>query len=217
MVVLLVYQVSVGVMRSRSGASCFQGCRSSLSSLPSAITETAGWIGKRMQALPLMLMVLLLFSLNLLMRDQVYNSQGQVIQAVRNQHNVDVALGIDALTDENASVGVIWAGVIPYYADRKAIDFLGKSDAYIANLPADLSMSLIGHNKFDLQSSICARQPTYIQDFEWDDETLRPWAVKHYVRANYATPYGDITLILKRDDPSVDWEKVTIIPWAEER
>lgn len=213
-VVLLIYQVSVG-------GDSFPLWRILLPGMPfvfilasSIIAETAEYIGKRPTALSLMVMIFVLVSLNLHMQDKIYNSDGQVIDAVHNQHNINVALGVNAMTTPDASIGVIWAGAIPYYADRRAIDFLGKSDAYIANLPADLDMSLIGHNKYDLQYSIRKLQPTYIQNFQWGGENLKPWAVKHYVRANYATSYGDITLILKRDDPSVQWEKATIIPWG---
>ncbi len=217
MAVLLVYQISVG-------GDSFPLWRILLPGMPfvfilavSVIMETVAWIGKRLQVLPLALLVLMLLALNLPLRDQIYDSSGQMLQAAYNQHNVNVALGINALTSKDATIGVIWAGAIPYYADRRAIDFLGKSDAYIANLPADLSMSLIGHNKYDLQYSIRKLQPTYIQNFQWGRENLKPWVVKNYVRANYATPYGDITLILKRDDPTVRWEKATLIPWPEEK
>lgn len=216
-VVLLLYQVSVG-------GDSFPLWRILLPGIPfvfilasSAITETAEWIGKHVPALSLILMTFALLALDMPMQKQIYDSNGQIVDAVHNQHNVNVALGINEMTTPDASIGVIWAGAIPYYADRRAIDFLGKSDTYIASLPADLGMSLIGHNKYDLQYSIRKLQPTYIQNFQWGGENLKPWAVKQYIRANYATPYGDITLILKRDDPSVHWEKATIIPWPEEK
>lgn len=216
-IVLLLYQVSVG-------GDSFPLWRILLPVMPfvfilasSVITETAEWVGKRLPALSLVVMIFALVFLDTPMQKRIYDSNGQVNDAVHNQHNVNVALGINALTTEDASIGVIWAGAIPYYADRWAIDFLGKSDAYIANLYPDLGMSLIGHNKYDLQYSIRKRGPTYIQNFQWGRENLQPWVVKHYVRANYSTTYGDITLILKRGDLAVHWEKVTIIPWAEEQ
>jgi hypothetical protein len=157
--------------------------------------------------------------LNIPLFNQVYTREGQTVQAFYNGHSTNVAIGLEALTQPDASIGVFLAGVIPYYVDRKAIDFLGKSDAYIASLPAHLEIAMPGHNKYDLQYSIRKLQPTYIQRFYWWDrrENLRSWAIKHYVRANYVTPYGDITLTLKRNDAAVRWEKATIIPWAEEK
>jgi hypothetical protein len=217
LVVLLIYQVSVG-------GDSFSLWRILLPGMPfvfilasSAITETAKRVGKRLPALSLIVMIFALVFLDTPMQKRIYDSNGKVTDAVHNQHNVNVALGINALTTADASIGVIWAGAIPYYADRWAIDFLGKSDTYIASLPADLDMSLIGHNKYDLQYSIRQRGPTYIQNFQWSKENLKPWVVKHYIRANYATAYGDITLILKQDDPSIHWEKAIIIPWPEEK
>jgi hypothetical protein len=53
--------------------------------------------------------------------------------------HVNSAIAINNLTTENASVGVIWAGAVPYYTDRRGVDFLGKSDKYIARLAPDLS------------------------------------------------------------------------------
>jgi hypothetical protein len=135
------------------------------------------------------------------------------LQSYLNRHTTNVALALNALTTPEASIGVFWGGTLPYYADRRAIDFLGKSDKYIANLPAHLDMPLPGHNKFDLAYSIRKLTPTYIQDFERGKENLKPWVMKYYIRVNYATRYGDITLILRRADPSVDWTKGTLIPW----
>ncbi len=140
-------------------------------------------------------------------------SQEQDLQAYLNNHNTNLAIAINAMTPPDATIGVFWGGALPYYAERRAIDFLGKSDKYIASLPAHLDMSLPGHNKFDLAYSIRKLMPTYIQDFERGKENLKPWVMKHYLRVNYATQYGDITLILRRDDPSIDWEKGTIVPW----
>lgn len=138
------------------------------------------------------------------------------IQAYLNGHNVNVAIGLENLTGKDATIGVIWAGALPYYSDRRAIDFLGKSDKHIASLPAHLDFTLPGHNKFDLAYSIRKLQPTYIQNFEWGKENIKPWVVKNYIRVNYSTGRGDITVILRRDDPNVNWERGTIIPWPEE-
>jgi hypothetical protein len=46
-------------------------------------------------------------------------------------------LGLDlrASTSPDASLGVVWAGAIPYFAHRRAVDFLGKSDVHVARVP----------------------------------------------------------------------------------
>ncbi len=219
LVILLGYLVSIG-------GDAFPLWRILVPGMPfvfilaaATLTNLAQWSRVQTKVLPLVLMLLNLLLLNAPLFRQVYNRDGENIQATYNQHSANIAIGILALTKPDASIGVFLAGVIPYYADRKAVDFLGKSDAYIASLPAHLGIALPGHNKYDLQYSIRTLQPTYIERFYWWDkkENLRAWAVRHYVRANYVTAHGDITLILKRNDPAVLWDKATIIPWAEEK
>lgn len=125
--------------------------------------------------------------------------------------HTDIAIAINALTDENATIGVFWAGTIPYYADRPAIDFLGKSDPYIANLPPDLSgqmswfgmNSVPGHNKYDLNYSIKQLLPTYVQEFEVGSQNLNDWGAEHYVNIKYE----GIRLYLLKDSPHVNWDE----------
>ena len=126
--------------------------------------------------------------------------------------HVDEAIAINAVTDENASIGVFWAGTLPYYVDRVALDFLGKSDPYIANLPPDLSgkiawngmNSVPGHNKYDLNYSIKELRPTYVQGLEWGSQNLSVWGEEYYVRVKYKS----VWLFLLKDSPHVDWGKV---------
>jgi arabinofuranosyltransferase len=132
--------------------------------------------------------------------------------------HVEVAIAINELTDEGATVGVFWAGTLPYYVDRVAVDFLGKSDKYIANLPPDTSgqteglgmNSMPGHNKYDLTYSIQTLLPTYVEEFDWGSQKLSGWAENYYVRVKY----NDAKLYLLKDSPNVKWNKVkTILKW----
>ena len=133
-------------------------------------------------------------------------------QASANQKNVQTALVINQLTTGDASIGILWAGSIPYYTDRKAIDFLGKSDRYIANLPPDLSgkvswsgmKSVPGHNKYDLNYSIKTLKPTYVQDFKWGQDDLSKWSKTNYVLIYY----DGVFLSLLKDSPAVLWGKI---------
>ncbi len=148
--------------------------------------------------------------------------------AIANRVNTNSALAIQALTGPSATVGVIWAGTLPYYVDRQGIDFLGKSDAHIAALNADVSgavswsgmISVPGHNKYDLEYSIVDLQPTYIQAFAWGDQTVKPWVTANYVRVEYHGIQGTKTLFLHRNSPDVCWEQCgkeyTIIPWPKQ-
>ena len=127
---------------------------------------------------------------------------------------VDRAIAINAVTEKNATIGVIWAGALPYYADRSAIDFLGKSDKHIANLPPDTSGSVSwygmesvpGHNKYDLDYSIKELRPTYVERFHWGRQDLTAWAKDNYVRVRYRS----VNLYLLKDSPDVHWSEVQI-------
>ncbi len=132
--------------------------------------------------------------------------------------HVETAIAINELTDGGATVGVFWAGSLPYYTDRVAIDFLGKSDKYIANLPPDLSgqsagfgmQSMPGHNKYDLTYSIQTLLPTYVEEFDRGDQILSKWAQEYYVRVKY----NDAKLYLLKNSPHVHWDKVkTVLQW----
>ncbi len=154
---------------------------------------------------------------------------GPTSAAIANRVNTNSALAINDLTSAGASVGVIWAGTLPFYTDHKGIDFLGKSDPVIARLKPDLSgavswagmRSVPGHNKYDLIYSIEKLQPTYIQAYSWGDQTVKPWVVENYVRVEYHGVEGIKTIFLKKDSPYVCWElcknQYKIIPWPKQK
>jgi len=72
-------------------------------------------------------------------------------------------LGLDlrASTSPEASLGVVWAGAIPYFAHRRAIDFLGKSDVHVAHVPPRPPF-VPGHNKWDYAYSVGIEHPDVI-------------------------------------------------------
>jgi hypothetical protein len=129
-----------------------------------------------------------------------------------NQHNVNTALALQDVTTPDATAGVLWAGAIPYFSERKGIDFLGKSDRYIANLPPDLSgkvgangvSSLPGHNKYDLSYSIGKLRPTFVQAFKWGSQDVSGWAETDYVKVEYK----GMLLYLLKDSPTVLWDRI---------
>ena len=131
------------------------------------------------------------------------------------KRHVNSALAISELTKESATIGVIAGGAIPYYADLRAgIDFLGKSDKYIARLPPDISGMAIskrimaasppGHNKYDLEYSIKKLKPTYVERFTWGQQDLHRYIFQHYT----AIDYHGTAILLRIDSPYVWWHKV---------
>lgn len=131
-----------------------------------------------------------------------------------NELRVNTAIALNHLTTSEATIGVYAAGTIPYFADKRAIDFLGKSDRYIAQLPPDVSGSVAwsgmnsvpGHNKYDLNYSIKILQPTYVEDFTWGAQDLSQWSNDLYVKVEY---HG-ISLFLLRGSPLVYWNRINM-------
>jgi arabinofuranosyltransferase len=68
-------------------------------------------------------------------------------------------------TEQDATVAAHAAGQIPYFAERRAVDLLGRSDAVIAKGPRAWG-SQPGHNKWDYAYSILELQPDVVAD-EW--------------------------------------------------
>ena len=133
-------------------------------------------------------------------------------QVAENTSNANIAIAVSSTTTGDASVGVIWAGTIPYYTGRYAIDFLGKTDPRIAHLPPELGgasrrgsmLTWPGHNKYDLEYSIGELRPTYVQQFDWGRQHLGELRREAYVQV----AYKGVSLWLLRDSPSVLWGEV---------
>jgi len=139
-----------------------------------------------------------------------------------NIANTNTAIYLNRVLGPQASVGVFFAGAVPYYTGLRAVDFLGKGDAYIARLPPDRTgavsargmRNIPGHDKYDLTYSILQRRPTYIADFRWGRQDLALAASAYYVRV----PVGFDTwpestgrsVLLLGDSPDVDWERVGV-------
>jgi len=134
--------------------------------------------------------------------------------------NTNTAIFLNRVLKPEASVGVFFAGSVPYYTGLRAVDFLGKTDPYIARLPPDLSgaissrgmRNIPGHDKYDLAYSILYKRPTYIADFRWGRQDLSLAAQSYYVRVpvgfdTWPDPANHSVLLL-RDSPDVDWERV---------
>ena len=132
--------------------------------------------------------------------------------SISNRQNVNIAIALNEILTDKASIGVLWAGSIPYYTDKRAVDFLGKSDRYIAHLSPDISgsvswmgiSSVPGHNKYDLYYSIIELQPTYVQTFYWGKQDVSQLAEPMYIKVKYR----GITLYIRKGSPDVLWTRL---------
>jgi hypothetical protein len=112
----------------------------------------------------------------------------------------------------DATIGMITAGAIPYYTGLKGIDFLGKMDKHIAQLPADLSgamakigtYSLSGHNKYDLNYSIKEFKPDFVEQFAWGAQDIWDWGKQYYEEVTIK----NFTFYFLKDSPRIKWDVV---------
>lgn len=120
------------------------------------------------------------------------------------------AVALNYLATDEAQIGVIMAGILPYYTGLYAIDYLGKSDPVIANLPPDLSGSVAwlgrrnvpGHVKYNLYDSLQQRQPDFTQECAWGYQNLCDFAQQYYRFVRY----GGHGMWLRRDSPYIRWD-----------
>ncbi|HVL04302.1 MAG TPA: hypothetical protein VM386_07690, partial [Acidimicrobiales bacterium] len=72
------------------------------------------------------------------------------------------ALTLRRTTEPAAATAVVWAGALPYFSHRPAVDLLGKSDPYIAHLqPLDRPLQP-GHTKWDYEYSVNQLRPDLV-------------------------------------------------------
>jgi hypothetical protein len=131
-------------------------------------------------------------------------------EAVLNTERVRAGYALREITGPKATVAVVGAGAIPFYAERRGVDMLGKCDPVIARMAPDVSGSVSwygmitvpGHNKYDLRRSIIEQMPTYVETPRWGRDNLTDW-----VRQRYADiEYGGVHLWLRIGSPDVRWE-----------
>jgi hypothetical protein len=75
----------------------------------------------------------------------------------QNESNFDRAVYLRDHTRPTATLAVHYGGVPPYFAERRAVDVLGKSDRHIARLEVD--RFLPGHSKWDWPYILHERHP----------------------------------------------------------
>ncbi|QIN80184.1 hypothetical protein GBA65_18540 [Rubrobacter marinus] len=130
--------------------------------------------------------------------------QRQSEEEYLNERRMSVALALREFTTPDATVGLFGVGTIPYYTGGPGLDFLGKMDPRVANLPPDDAYSRPGHNKFDLEYSIKELRPTHAQGFEWHGQSVLEWARNEYV----GVKYKDAHLNLLKGSNEVRWDKL---------
>ncbi len=124
----------------------------------------------------------------------------------------NMGLLINQITAPEAHVAVVTAGAIPYFAQRPAIDLMGKSDPIIAREPMRVKLTRRamqdfrpGHTKWDYAYSIAELQPDVVAQL-WDETTEE---ARPYLEGNYRrVVFNEIPMYLRIDSPYINWEIV---------
>jgi hypothetical protein len=104
-----------------------------------------------------------------------------------NHEEVEEALALRHITTNEATIAVVRAGTIPYFADRPSVDLLGKNDRVIAHEPSHVTTGRPrfidfrpGHSKFDYRYSIELRAPDIVAQLWSERERIEPFLRRFY-------------------------------------
>jgi hypothetical protein len=104
-----------------------------------------------------------------------------------NQRRVEYALYLKSITQPPAQIGIVYAGAIPYFAERNFLDLLGKNDKRVARLPMQQIKGLWkfvyfypGHLKHDYAWSIGELKPDVVAQLWWGREEAEPYLNEDY-------------------------------------
>ena len=107
-----------------------------------------------------------------------------------NHEEVEEALALRQITTNEATIAVVRAGTIPYFADRPSIDLLGKNDRVIAHEPSRVTTGRArfvdfrpGHSKFDYRYSIELLTPDIVVQLWSEREQIEPFLHRFYTNA----------------------------------
>lgn len=89
-----------------------------------------------------------------------FGADGPTMYREYNRRNVGRGQYLAAHTSADTVLGVQWAGAVVYFAQRPAVDLLGKSDRHIARL--SVSRFAPGHSKWDWDYVLQQRKPDVI-------------------------------------------------------
>lgn len=121
-----------------------------------------------------------------------------------------MGLALNQVTRPEARIAVVTAGAIPYFADRYAIDLMGKNDAVIAHSPHRVKFNRSGirnfrsgHTKWDYAYSIAELEPDVVAQL-WDEtgEEALPYLLGVY-RKFYI---DEVPMYFRSDSPNIRWE-----------
>lgn len=126
---------------------------------------------------------------------------------------------LGSLTEDDATVAVVVAGMPIYFADRTGIDLLGKSDPRIAALGVRAEVGFWpGHSKWDYDISILHDRPDVVAQLRLpSDRDLAAIRAAGYVEVRAAAAIGKRfgvrpAFFVRADSDAIRWDLVERVP-----
>jgi hypothetical protein len=125
-----------------------------------------------------------------------------------------MGLVLNRITEERASIAVVTAGNIIYFAERNGIDMLGKSDKIIARSQPHANDGVLnnvedlfrpGHNKWDYQHSIVDLQPDIVAQVWGSSVEMDPFLIEGGYE--YFEVDG-FPIYIRIDSPFILWDEL---------
>lgn len=197
----------------------FEGCREIGQRIKTYIT-TGGAAGAEAAAeRPMRRAGIALVVLSLLSFNAVYGPAaiGQAlllklpVHVDDNRRMVERGLVLAAITDPQATLGVVWDGAIVYFAQRPAVSILGKNDKKVAREPMrtasgwqQLVAFYPGHLKWDYAYSIGELKPDVVAQLWQEPESATQYLARDYTQ----TRVSGFSMHLKNGSPRIRWDVV---------
>jgi len=166
-------------------------------------------------------LIAILFTLFLSSSHIQYMHREEVQITNTDYYNVLIGSRLSEVTEPDARVAIFWAGNLSYYMNRPVIDFLGKSDRFIAKNPPvrkvvsnkyNFSDFMPGHNKWNFEYSIGELQPDIVTR-NWPDpeffNQLELNKYKEYCINVTPSKFGDeFPIYVKNNSKNVIYDKL---------
>ncbi len=128
-----------------------------------------------------------------------------------NKEMVEYSQIVRNISTEDARIAVTWAGALPYYSEKYTVDFLGKTDKFIAHeemRQAEGFDKLIffypGHLKYNYEYSIRQQKPDIIVQFWGNIEEANPFIRNKYTKLIV----GDWFFYLRNNSENILWDRL---------
>lgn len=175
------------------------------------------WLPLASQIAMLLVALISLLNFNTLRENfsfEKWSLQRTPIFVAGTQRYVNLGLTLQRITSPEGEIAVATAGNIVYFAERPAIDLLGKADKVIARSKPHPSAGVLnnvedifrpGHNKWDYEYSIGQLAPDIIAQVWGSSSELEPYLQS----GNYGYYEVDgFPLYIRNDSPYILWDQI---------